>query len=230
MIQRKLAPPLAGVATRAETGAVPRVPRAKRALDVALASSCLVLLSPLLIAVSLAIRLASPGPVLFRQTRLGRGRSAFVLYKFRTMHAGCTDDVHREYVHQLLTAERPLTGGREGLYKLEDDERITRIGRLLRRTSIDELPQLVNVLRGDMSLVGPRPVLPWEAELIGTAHVRFQVNPGITGLWQVSGRNSLTMREGLELDVDYVHRHSLALDLAILARTVPVVLSTGGAR
>jgi len=117
------------------------------------------------------------------------------------------------------------------LYKLESDPRITRVGRLLRRTSIDELPQLVNVLRGEMSLVGPRPALDWEAELMGAAHARrFQVRPGLTGLWQVSGRSSLTMRQGLDLDVAYVRRQSFALDLLILMRTVPTVLSTRGAR
>jgi lipopolysaccharide/colanic/teichoic acid biosynthesis glycosyltransferase len=147
------------------------------------------------------------------------------------MYTGSSDVVHRQYVAQLLTLDQPATGGRRGLYKLEDDARITKVGRLLRRTSIDELPQLINVIRGEMSLVGPRPALPWESELIGTAHVRrFLVSPGLTGLWQVSGRNSLTMREGLDLDIEYVNRQSFTLDLSILARTIPVVLSTTGAR
>jgi lipopolysaccharide/colanic/teichoic acid biosynthesis glycosyltransferase len=138
--------------------------------------------------------------------------------------------VHREYVHHLLTAEEPVAGGRDGVYKLDDDPRITRVGRFLRRTSLDELPQLVNVIKGDMSLVGPRPMLPWEADLIRGTHVRFLVSPGITGLWQVSGRNNLTMRAGLDLDAEYVRRRSFGLDLRILLRTLPVVLSTGGAR
>jgi lipopolysaccharide/colanic/teichoic acid biosynthesis glycosyltransferase len=208
-----------------------RTPLSKRALDLLLASACLILLSPLLVVVAVVVRLTSPGPALFRQTRLGRGQKPFVLYKFRTMYAGSSDDVHRQYVVQLLTLDQPATGGRRGLYKLEDDARITKVGRLLRRTSIDELPQLFNVIRGEMSLVGPRPALPWESELIGTAHARrFLVSPGLTGLWQVSGRNSLTMKEGLDLDIEYVDRRSFTLDVSILARTVPVVLSTTGAR
>jgi lipopolysaccharide/colanic/teichoic acid biosynthesis glycosyltransferase len=210
-----------------------RTARSKRVLDVVLASTLLIVASPLLAVVALAVRLTSRGPALFRQTRLGRGRQPFTLYKFRTMRSGCADDVHREYVNQLLTLDRPPAGGPGGLYKLEQDTRITPVGRLLRRTSIDELPQLINVIRGDMSLVGPRPALPWEAELIASSSThaeRFRVSPGLTGLWQVSGRNALTMRQGLDLDVEYVHRQSFSLDLAILLRTVPVVLSTNGAR
>jgi len=208
-----------------------RIPLSKRALDLVVAAVCLILASPLLVVVAVMVRLTSPGPALFRQTRLGRGRRPFVLYKFRTMYTGCADDVHRQYVVQLLTLDQPPTGGRQGLYKLDNDPRITKLGRLLRRTSIDELPQLLNVIRGDMSLVGPRPALPWESELIGPAHSRrFLVSPGLTGLWQVSGRNSLTMREGLDLDSEYVDRQSFILDLSVLARTVPVVLSTRGAR
>jgi lipopolysaccharide/colanic/teichoic acid biosynthesis glycosyltransferase len=146
------------------------------------------------------------------------------------MYTGCPDDVHREYVRKLLTDDQPPDGGRAGVFKLEQDTRITRVGRLLRRTSIDELPQLINVIRGDMSLVGPRPALPWEAEMFEAGHFgRFGVPPGLTGLWQVSGRNSLTMRQGLDLDIEYVRRQSLALDLWILVKTIPVVLSTRGA-
>jgi lipopolysaccharide/colanic/teichoic acid biosynthesis glycosyltransferase len=203
----------------------------KRLLDLAVASVCLLLAAPLLLAVAALVRASSPGPALFRQIRLGRNGRPFALYKFRTMYNGSPDDVHREYVRKLLTQDEPPAGGQQGLYKLAGDARITRIGHLLRRTSIDELPQLINVIRGDMSLVGPRPALPWEAELIGPGHSqRFLVLPGLTGLWQVSGRNGLTMRQGLDLDVEYVQRQSFALDLVILARTVPVVLSTRGAR
>lgn len=203
---------------------------AKRLLDLGIAIVCLAFLSPLLVILAVLIRLTSPGPALFRQTRLGRDHRPFVLYKFRTMFTGCPDDVHREYVRKLLTEDQPPDGGRNGVFKLEGDDRITPIGRLIRRTSLDELPQLLNVIRGDMSLVGPRPALPWEAEMFGTAYrARFAVPPGLTGLWQVSGRNSLTMRQGLDLDLEYVSRQSLALDLWILLRTVPVVLSTHGA-
>ena len=203
---------------------------AKRLLDLAVATACLALLSPLLGIVAVLIRLTTPGPALFRQIRVGKDSSPFLLYKFRTMYADSTDDLHREYVRKLLTQEAPPHGGRSGVYKLEHDDRITPIGRLIRRTSIDELPQLLNVIRGDMSLVGPRPALPWEAEMLDASHfVRFSVPPGLTGLWQVSGRNTLTMKQGLELDVEYVRRQGLALDLWILLKTIPVVLSTHGA-
>ena len=202
----------------------------KRLLDLAIATAGLALLSPLLVIVAALIRLTTPGPALFRQVRLGKDGSPFVLFKFRTMYTGCRDDVHREYVRKLLTQDEPPDGGRNGVYKLDQDERITTIGRLIRRTSIDEFPQLLNVIRGDMSLVGPRPALPWEAELLDAVHfTRFSVPPGLTGLWQVSGRNTLTMKQGLELDVEYVRRQGLALDLKILLKTIPVVLSTHGA-
>jgi lipopolysaccharide/colanic/teichoic acid biosynthesis glycosyltransferase len=198
--------------------------------DLAVASLCLLLLAPLLLAVAAAVRATTPGPALFRQVRVGRHGRPFVLYKFRTMYSDCRDDIHRDYVRRLLAEREPPAGGRRGLYKLEADPRVTRLGGLLRRTSVDELPQLINVIRGEMSLVGPRPTLPWEAELLSPAERRrFLVLPGVTGLWQVSGRNALTMRQGLALDMEYVQRQSLALDLVILAKTVPAVLSTRGA-
>jgi lipopolysaccharide/colanic/teichoic acid biosynthesis glycosyltransferase len=195
---------------------------AKRLLDLAVAVAALILLLPLLVTVAVLIRLTTPGPALYQQL--------FVLYKFRTMYGGCSDSQHREYVRAQLTDDSPPTGGERGLYKLEGDARITPLGGFLRRISIDELPQLLNVIRGDMSLVGPRPALTWEAELIEPAyHQRFRVLPGLTGLWQVSGRNYLTMRQGLELDIEYVRRQSFAFDLWILLKTIPVVLSTHGA-
>jgi lipopolysaccharide/colanic/teichoic acid biosynthesis glycosyltransferase len=204
---------------------------AKRLLDLAASVVALILLSPLMVTAAALIRLTTPGPALFRQTRVGRNQRSFVLYKFRTMHDGCSDSPHREYVSALLTDDNPSTGGERGCYKLENDARITPLGRLLRRASIDELPQLLNVIRGEMSLVGPRPALPWEAELIEPVYrQRFGVPPGLTGLWQVSGRNYLTMRQGLELDMEYVRRQSFAFDLWILLKTVPVVLSTHGAQ
>jgi lipopolysaccharide/colanic/teichoic acid biosynthesis glycosyltransferase len=200
-------------------------PSVKRCLDVLLAATALVVLSPLMIALVVAVRLTSRGPAVFRQERLGQGARPFTLLKFRTMYAGTDDAVHRTYVTQLLTNEAPAAGGSNGLFKLEADPRITPIGRWLRRTSLDELPQLVNVLRGEMSLVGPRPALAWEAELYRESdHQRFDVLPGITGLWQVSGRSRLSMREALALDAEYVRRRSLWLDLMILARTIPTVL------
>ena len=202
----------------------------KRVLDLAVAAFCLLLLAPVLVVVAVLVRLSGPGPVLFRQVRVGRHGRPFTMYKFRSMHTGSADDIHRAYVRHLLTEDRPRAGGADGLYKIADDPRVTRVGRVLRRTSLDELPQLLNVVRGDMSLVGPRPALPWEADLFGATHrQRFLVPPGITGLWQVSGRNRLTMREGLDLDVEYVRRQSFVLDLAILVKTVPAVLTADGA-
>jgi len=193
----------------------------KRSLDLLLASGALLVLSPLLAVLWLAVRLTSPGPAVFSQQRLGRDERPFTMYKFRSMTAGNSDAIHRAYVSQMLTKE-PVAG--PGLFKLEHDPRVTRLGAWLRRTSLDELPQLVNVVRGDMSLVGPRPVLAWEAELFSdAARARFRTRPGLTGLWQVSGRARLSMPQALELDVEYVRRQSLWLDLTILARTLPAL-------
>jgi lipopolysaccharide/colanic/teichoic acid biosynthesis glycosyltransferase len=166
---------------------------------------------------------------MFRQERLGRNKQPFTLLKLRTMYTGNDDRMHRDYVTCLLVGQA-TPGGHSGLFKLDADPRITPLGAWLRRSSLDELPQLFNVLSGEMSLVGPRPVLPWEAQLFEEAHLeRFAVKPGITGLWQVNGRSRLSMREALELDVEYVIRRSFTLDLVILLRTVPAVFR-GGAR
>jgi lipopolysaccharide/colanic/teichoic acid biosynthesis glycosyltransferase len=202
----------------------------KRLLDLTLAGLSMLLVLPLIAVLALLVRTTSPGGAIFRQVRVGSGGRPFVLYKLRTMRLDSDDQVHRQYVRQLLEDEQPAPGGPAGLYKLEGDPRVTRVGAVLRRYSLDELPQLVNVLRGDMSLVGPRPLLPWEVELLGGAcGERFAVPPGITGLWQVSGRNRLTMRQALELDVQYVRTQNLRLDLAILLRTIPVLLTRDGA-
>jgi len=215
--------PGTGVQGWAHGGRAAAVRRAlKRALDVVGAVLLLVVVAPLLLGAALAIRVSSPGPAVFRQVRLGRGGRPFVMLKLRTMQHGCPDTEHRAYVRALLAGEaRPD----DGLFKLQGDTRITRVGAVLRRTSMDELPQLWNVLRGHMSLVGPRPALPYEVEMFPPwAHRRFEVRPGVTGLWQVSGRNRLTMLEGLALDVQYVERHGLLPDVAILLRTVGAVL------
>jgi lipopolysaccharide/colanic/teichoic acid biosynthesis glycosyltransferase len=190
-----------------------------------IASIALVLTAPLVLVVYLAVRLTSPGPGFFRQVRVGAGRRAFVMYKFRTMRRDADPAIHEAYVRGLLRGE---VEPEDGLYKLADDPRVTKIGALLRRTSLDELPQLFNVLKGEMSLVGPRPCLPSElVEFPDWADRRFDVRPGLTGLWQVSGRNRLTMTEGLRLDVEYVARRTLLLYLVILVRTVPAVLGRG---
>ena len=201
---------------------------AKRALDIVVSLAMIMVLGPLLILLWSAVRLTSRGPALFRQQRLGRDRQRFMVLKLRTMYSGNNDQIHRDYVTNMLRDRQPQAAGSSGLFKLDADPRITPLGAWLRRTSLDELPQLLNVLGGQMSLVGPRPVLPWEEELFSAANrQRFEVKPGITGLWQVSGRSKLSMQQALELDAEYVGRRSLALDLIILIRTVPALLRGG---
>lgn len=214
---------------RKETTALDPVQKAaKRALDIALASVLIVITAPLLLLLGCLVRSTSTGPVFFRQERLGRDMRPFTMLKLRSMYVGNDDRMHRAYVTGMLTAEQEATARNRGLFKLADDPRITPLGMWLRRTSLDELPQLINVLRGDMSLVGPRPMLPWEARLLAEHYRRrFTVKPGITGLWQVSGRSQLSMREALELDVEYARRRSMVLDLTILARTVPALFRGG---
>jgi lipopolysaccharide/colanic/teichoic acid biosynthesis glycosyltransferase len=199
----------------------------KRAVDLALASLALLVLAPLLAVVWLAVRCTSPGPAIFRQQRLGLRERPFTMYKFRSMRTDADDAVHRDYVRGMLAGRAEAVAG---IYKLVEDPRVTPVGAVLRRTSLDELPQLVNVVRGQMSLVGPRPVLDWEAELFPAgSRARFEVRPGLTGLWQVSGRNRLTMLQALDLDVEYVRRRTLWLDLAIILKTVPAQLRRGAA-
>jgi lipopolysaccharide/colanic/teichoic acid biosynthesis glycosyltransferase len=198
---------------------------AKRLIDFSLSLMLVIMVAPLLLLLWCLVRLTSSGPAFFRQERLGRNMRSFTMLKLRTMYVGNQDQIHRNYVTHLLSADQPAAAGENGLFKLDNDPRVTRLGAWLRQTSLDELPQLLNVLRGDMSLVGPRPVLPWEAELFEERfRRRFLVKPGISGLWQVSGRSRLTMREALELDIEYTDRQSLALDLSIIIRTVPAIL------
>ncbi len=205
----------------------------KRAVDLLGAAAGLVVAAPLIAVIAAAIKLDSPGPVFFRQERVGTGGRRFRVFKFRTMANGASDAAHRDLVTRMLAGDEATTaqggsGGRR-IYKLLQDDRVTRVGRLLRRTSLDELPQLFNVLRGAMSLVGPRPPLPYEIEAYAYWQFdRLQVRPGITGLWQVSGRNLLTYRRMCELDIEYVRRWSLWLDLQILLKTIPVVLFNSG--
>ena len=202
---------------------------AKRALDIVLSAAALVVLAPPLVALWLLVRWTSPGPGFFRQERLSRGMRPFSMLKLRSMYTGDSDQVHREYIASLMSGDqRP---GPRGLFKLEADPRITPVGAWLRRTSLDELPQLFNVLRGDMSLVGPRPALPWEAEMGASVYSeyrrRFEVRPGLTGLWQVSGRSRLSIEESMKLDTEYVERHGFGFDLVILARTLPALFRDG---
>lgn len=192
----------------------------KRSLDVVLASLLLILTAPLLLAAMALIRLTSPGPAIFRQPRIGFRCRTFSMLKLRTMVEGAAE--HEEELARNLEGT---------FFKLEGDPRITRLGRFLRRSSIDELPQLVNVLQGDMSLVGPRPLLVRDFERYPkqTQLRRFSRLPGLTGLWQVSGRSETSDRQRIRLDLEYVDRWSLGLDLRILLRTLPAVLSGRGA-
>jgi lipopolysaccharide/colanic/teichoic acid biosynthesis glycosyltransferase len=189
-------------------------------MDLVLATVALLVLAPLAVVIAIAIRLDSPGPVLFAQERVGRGGRRFRMWKFRTMVA----DAERRRAALVALSRDP------NWLLIDDDPRITRVGRYLRLTSLDELPQLMNVVRGDMSLVGPRPLIPLEDRRVPAwAHRRSAVAPGITGLWQVSGRTALAFEEMLALDCQYVDTWSLARDAAMLARTLPAVLARRGA-
>jgi exopolysaccharide biosynthesis polyprenyl glycosylphosphotransferase len=193
----------------------------RRGIDIVGAIVVLVLGAPLLALIALAIRLDSPGPILFRQTRVGAGRKLFQICKFRSMHKGAEAEVER--LRALNEADGPI-------FKIQDDPRLTRVGRLLRHTSLDELPQLWNVLRGEMGLVGPRPPLPAEVSRYMEWHKkRLEVRPGMTGLWQVSGRSLLSFDEMVLLDIYYIENWSLWLDFKILLRTIPQVLFGDGA-
>jgi lipopolysaccharide/colanic/teichoic acid biosynthesis glycosyltransferase len=204
----------------------------RRCLDIGFALTLILLLSPLLIGVALAVRLDSRGPAFFRQRRVGYEEREFTLFKFRSMKVDADPRGHREYVTALIKGEQssPDDGGGENLYKLAVDNRITPVGRWIRRWSLDELPQLFNVVRGDMTLVGPRPAIPYEVSEYPSWYLqRFSVKPGLTGYWQVSGRSERTYEEMVRLDIEYVERRSLGLDLTILLKTPWVVLSRKGA-
>ena len=193
----------------------------QRFLDVAFSSVALLVLLPFLIVLALVIRIDSPGPVLFTQRRVGKHGEEFAFFKFRSMHANA--ETRLETV--LSTNERSGP-----VFKMRHDPRITRVGHWLRHSSADEVPQLLNILRGEMSLVGPRPALPREVALYtAPQRCRLSVTPGLTGLWQVSGRADLSFDESIQLDLDYIARRSFALNCVILLRTVPAVLTGRGA-
>ena len=183
-------------------------------------------LAPIMAVVALAIKLDCSGPVIFRQTRIGKNDRPFTFYKFRSMHYKA-DRSSAPAVRQEPDQRR----SGQATYKLTNDRRITRVGSYIRKTSLDELPQLFNVIKGDMSMVGPRPPIPYEvAEYKDWHHRRLDVTPGLTGLWQVRGRSLVSFDEMVEMDIAYVEQRSLLLDLALIAQTIPVVLSGRGAR
>ena len=207
---------------------------AKRVFDIVISAALIVLMLPWMLMVAIAIALTSPGPIIFRQTRLGKACVPFVFYKFRSMMVNVDDSIHREFVTTLIKGGHKEINQQDSanpLYKIKSDPRLTPVGGFIRKTSLDELPQLFNVLKGDMSLVGPRPPLSYEAEKYQSWHLRriLEIKPGITGLWQVEGRSKVSFDEMVRMDLRYIRDWSLMLDLKILSKTVVVVLRRDGA-
>jgi lipopolysaccharide/colanic/teichoic acid biosynthesis glycosyltransferase len=200
----------------------------KRALDVSMSLMALMFLWPLFLAIAIAIKLTSSGPVLFRQKRIGQFGEEFEFLKFRSMYANNDPTIHKEYIRSLISKQ---LDGSQGGYKMTNDPRITPLGRFLRRSSFDELPQFINVLRGDMSLVGPRPPIRYEFENYSLWHRRriLEAKPGITGVWQVQGRSRTTFDEMVRMDLRYIRNQSLWLDVKILFRTPVAMVSGNGA-
>jgi exopolysaccharide biosynthesis polyprenyl glycosylphosphotransferase len=202
----------------------------KRVMDVAVSIVMLILCAPLFLAIALAIKLTSKGPVLFKQERVGQQGLRFAFLKFRSMKCGSNPRIHREYVQRFIAGEVAPSHTQKAVYKIQDDPRVTGIGKFLRKTSLDELPQLINVLKGEMSLVGPRPPIPYEVEAYQAWHRRrMLIKPGITGLWQVNGRSRTTFDDMVRLDLRYARTWSPWLDFKILLRTPRAILSGEGA-
>lgn len=208
----------------------------KRILDITGSLTGLILFAPLFIVISLIVKFTSPGPVFFKQERIGEGGKKFTFLKFRSMYVNSDHAIHKEYIKKLIKEQKSYSEEKgekqlSAIYKIKDDPRVTPIGRFLRKTSLDELPQFINVLKGEMSLVGPRPPIPYEIENYNPWHRRriMEVKPGITGLWQVYGRSSTTFNEMVRLDLRYVREWSIWLDLKILVQTPYVVFVGKGA-
>jgi len=202
----------------------------KYAFDALITLPATVLLLPFFAVAALAIKMNSKGPVFYRANAIGKNGKPFTMYKFRSMRVDGGSDIHKTYVTRLIKGEiRPETEGGRPL-KLTEDQRITKVGHLLRKTSLDELPQLLNVLKGEMSLVGPRPCLPYEFELYQEWHKkRLSVRPGITGLWQVAGRSEVSFEDMVLLDIYYVYNRDVALDMNVVYETIFAVLAKKGA-
>jgi lipopolysaccharide/colanic/teichoic acid biosynthesis glycosyltransferase len=205
----------------------------KRCLDLTGSLLVLAALSPLLLLIALMVKLTSEGPVWHRQTRIGEGGRSFTFFKFRSMYHNSDPSLHRDYVTRMIAGQNVAQGqpAGGGIYKIVNDPRVTPVGRILRRSSLDELPQLFNVLKGDMSLIGPRPPLPYEFERYSVWHRRrvLDARPGLTGLWQVNGRSRTSFDEAVRLDLQYLRQWSLWLDLKILLKTPAAVISGDGA-
>jgi lipopolysaccharide/colanic/teichoic acid biosynthesis glycosyltransferase len=206
----------------------------KRGMDVLGSVLLITILSPVFLVIAAVIKLSSEGPVLFRQQRIGEHGTAFTFLKFRSMYVNNDASEHKEYVHKLIAgqaAKQPTSSAAEGVFKLTNDRRVTAVGNFLRRTSLDELPQFLNVLKGDMSLVGPRPPVPYEVDAYATWHRRrlLEAKPGITGLWQVHGRSRVGFDDMVRLDLHYARNCSPLLDLKILLLTPKAVIAGNGA-
>jgi exopolysaccharide biosynthesis polyprenyl glycosylphosphotransferase len=202
----------------------------KHALDALVVLPALVLLLPVFLVIGLAIKLNSPGPVFFKTKMMGKNGKPFTMFKFRSMKPDTSEEPHKHYVSKLINGHIHENSGKGGVFKLTEDHRITSVGRLLRKFSIDELPQLINVLKGEMSLVGPRPCLPYEYEMYKDWHKkRLSVRPGISGVWQVAGRSAVAFEDMVLLDLYYIYNRSLSLDVSILYETAFVVLERKGA-
>ncbi len=202
----------------------------KKAIDLVGSATALLLFAPLFIAIALAVKLTSPGPVFFKQERVGLNGKIFPFLKFRSMKTNCDSKEHRDYIKKFINDQKNCAT-EPGVFKLTNDSRITKVGSFIRKTSLDELPQFINVLKGDMSLVGPRPPIPYECELYDIWHRRrlLSCKPGITGLWQVTGRSRTTFDEMVRLDLKYIREWSLLLDLKILLMTPKAVIGGDGA-
>lgn len=203
----------------------------KRIMDVAIALTLLALLAPVMAIVALAVALDTPGPVLFRQRRIGQNGMPFDMFKFRSMRHNADASVHRQAIKRFMQGERLNTSRTtDAPFKLGADSRITRIGRFIRKTSLDELPQFWNIVTGEMSLVGPRPPIPYEVELYSQrAMLRLDGKPGLTGPWQVYGRGTVTFDEMIEMDIAYLDNRSIWYDLKLIALTAPAALRGRGA-
>ena len=206
----------------------------KRLFDIMASVFGLLLFAPLMTTIAIVVKLTSEGAVLFKQKRLGRHGLPFTFYKFRTMKSNSDDNIHREYVKNLIKGKNDsvnLGTDDKPFYKIKKDSRITKIGALLRKTSMDELPQLFNVLSGKMSLVGPRPPISYEVESYKSWHLRriLEVKPGITGMWQVNGRSKTTFEEMVRLDIQYIKNRSALLDIKLALKTIPAIFWDDGA-
>lgn len=206
----------------------------KRGIDILGSTIGIMLLSPLMVITTLLIKMDSPGPAIFKQLRLGKKCIPFVFYKFRSMRCEADDNIHRDYVANLIKGDSHEVNQGDvdkPFYKIKDDPRVTRVGKFIRKTSLDELPQLFNVLKGEMSLVGPRPPLFYEVEKYEPWHLRriLVKRPGITGLWQVEGRSKTTFDEMVRMDIQYVRKCSIWLDFKILLKTIKVIFLQSGA-